>query len=210
MTEKEDRIDFLLRSLTRIGQLSSEEKLIELQLRQAPERQLPRKLKERTIKRLEERQKELSKINAKIANPEILNSLGEYLKLLRKGNKIDLFLLAESAKTEMRKIRLLEEDRISPLDFPCDEMARLVSFVGLARSVALSLIRKSHQLFKLRPQLEKASARYDQRMGTSETQLDAMNSALKELLLRSAASSPELASDAEMDDYLRKLESKLK
>lgn len=100
MTDKEDRMDFLLRSLTRSGELSSEEKLIDLHMRRPPEKQVPPKLKERTIKKLEEKQRELSEINAKIANPEMLHSLGEYLKLLRKGNKIDFLSLAESSKTE--------------------------------------------------------------------------------------------------------------
>ena len=209
MTDKDDRIDFLLRSLAKRGQLSSEEKLIDLHMRRPPEKQVPLKLKERTIKRLEERQRELSEINAKIANPGMLNSLGEYIKLMRKANIIDFSSLAESAKTEIRKIKLLEEDRISPLEFPCDEMAKLLAFVGLTGNVALSLIRKSYQLFKLHPQLENASARYDQRLGTPETQLDAMNGALKELLLKSAKSSHE-STDPEIDEYLKKLEPRLK
>ena len=206
MTENEDGIVFLLKSLTRSGQLSSEEKLIDLQMRRPPENQVPPKLKERTIKKLEERQRELSEISAKTANPEMLHSLGEYLKLMRKSKKIDFSLLAESTKTEMTKIRLLEQDRVSPLDISYDEMARLIAFVGITKSAALSLIRKSCRLYKLRPQLEKASARYDQKLATHETQLDAMNSALKELLLRSTES----ISDPEVDNYLKELEQRLK
>lgn len=209
MTDKEDRIDFLLRSLTKSGQLSLEEKLIDLHMRQPQEKEVPPKIKERTIRRLEEKQREFSEIDAKIANPGTLHSLGEYLKLLRKGDKIDFPALAQSARTEIQKIKLLEDDSISPLEFPHEEMAKLVAFVGLTRNVALSLIRKSYLLFKLHPQLEKASARYDQRLGSPETQLDSMNGALKELLLKSAKSSGEHI-DKEIDEYLKKLEPRLK
>ena len=209
MTDKVDKIDFLLRSLSRSGQLSSEEKLIDLHMRRPPAKQVPPKIKERTIEKLEERQRELSEINAKIANPGKLNSLGEYIKLMRKAKIIDFSSLAESAKTEIRKIKLLEEDRISPLSFAHGEMAKLVAFVGLTRSVALSLIRKSYLLFKLQPKLEKASARYDQRLGSSEIQFDSMNDALKELLLKSSKSLLE-ATDPEIDEYLKQLEPMLK
>lgn len=210
MTDKVDRIGFLLRSLARSGQLSSEEKLIDLHMRRPPEKQVPLRLKERTIEKLEERQRELSEINAKIANPRMLNSLGEYIKLMRKAKTIDFPSLAKSTKIEIRKITLLEDDSISPLEFLYDEMAKLVAFIELGRNVALPLIKKSYQLFKLRPHLEKVSARYDQRQGSPEMKLDSMNSALKELLLKSAESAREPASDPEIEEYLKNLAPRLK
>ena len=209
MTDKEDKIDFLLKSLVRSGQISSEEKLIDLYMKQAPEKQVPVKIKERTIEKLEKRQKELSEMKKKVANPGTLNSLGEYIKLMRKAKIIDLSLLVKSTKTELRKIYLLEENSISPLNFAYHEMAKLIEFIGLNRDVAISLIRKSYLLFKMQPKLENASARYDKRLGDSETQMDSMNDALKELLIKSSKTSHE-DTDPEIDDYIKQLEFMLK
>ena len=105
---------------------------------------------------------------------------------------------------------IITEGGLMPRVFPYDEMAKLVTSIGLVKNVALPLIRKSYQLFKLRPHLEKASARYDQRQGSPEKQLDSMNSALKELLLKSAESATESASDPEIEEYLKNLTRRLK
>jgi coenzyme F420-reducing hydrogenase delta subunit len=108
------------------------------------------------------------------------------------------------------KLVLLENDRISPLDFTLDEMVRLIRSIGLAGQIATGLIRKSYELFKLGPQIAKASARYEDKNQTSESKVDDMDRALKELILKSSARRTESVSQPEMDTYLKALQEKLK
>jgi hypothetical protein len=208
--EKKDRIDFLLSILAKSGQLTGSEKLLDRLMQIPPESQVPEKIRQKTIRRLQERQRDLANVKTKLAKPEKLQSLGEYLKLLQRSNKVDFSRLAKLAQSDVKRISLLEQDRISPLDFSLDQMARIINALGLTKQAALHLIKKSHQLFKLQPQITKASARYDQKQGTPEAQLDAMDSALKELVLRSATHKPGAVTDPEIEDYLRRLEPKLK
>lgn len=209
MAEKEDRIDFLLKSLMKTGELAVEDKIIEHLMDLSPDEELPRVVKEKTIKKLEKRQRELVEIKKRLEHPQKLHSFGEYLSLFRKKENADLLDLARGAGIESAKLTLLEEDRISPLDFGLDKMAQLVQSVRLSGKTAITLLRKSYQLFKLQPDLTKASARYDHRTEAVGSKTDAMNRALKELMLKSAKRKGLTISDPKLEEYLNELEKRL-
>lgn len=209
MKEKEDSIEFLVRSLVKTGDLPLEQKVIDHVMEQAPPDELPKTIKDRTIAKLEKRQREMADAEERLRNPQKLNSLGELLSLLRKKRESATEDLAKQAGVPLDKLALLEDDAVSPLDFPLDEMARLIRFLGLRLEVATELIKRSYQLFKLKPDLTEASARYDSRLGTPESKVDAMSRALKELLLKSAKRKAQGIPDPEIEDYLKRLEGKL-
>jgi len=209
MEQKEDKIDVLLRSLIRMGELPPEDKLMDDLLALPSKRDIPNAVRERTIERLEKRQKELKETKKRLQSPEKLNSMGEYLRLKKIKERSDTEDLAAEAQIDSSKLTLFENDGISPLDFTVDEMARLVHLVGLGTQVAVALIRKSHQLFKMRPQISKALARYEDRQGMPESKIGDMDRALKELILKSSGRKAGVASDPELENYLKDLQVKL-
>ena len=135
--------------------------------------------------------------------------MGEYLRLKRIKERSGATDFATEAQMDSKNLTLFENDGISPLDFTVDEMARLIRLVGLGTQVAIALIRKSHQLFKMRPQINKASARYEDRQGIPESKIGDMDRALKELILKSRGRKAGLASDPELENYLKNLQVKL-
>jgi hypothetical protein len=209
MEQKKDKMDVLLKSLIKMGELPPEDKLTDY-LRDLPSQSdIPNAVRERTIARLEKRQRELKETKKRLQSPEKLNSMGEYLRLKRIKERSDTMDSATEAQIDANKLNLFENDGISPLDFTVDEMARLVLLVGLGTQVAIALIRKSHQLFKMRPQLSKASARYTDRQGMPESKIGDMDRALKELILKSSGRRAGALSDPELENYLKDLQVKL-
>lgn len=210
MEEKKDRMDVLLKSLIKMGELPPEDKIIDYLVDLPSEREIPKSVREKTIAKLEKRQKELRDTKKRLQNPAKLNSFGEYIMLIRIREKSDTSNLATRAKIATNKIILLENDSISPLDFTLDEMARLIRAIGLTAQIAIGLIRKSHQLFKTQPQIAEASARYDDKHGIPESKIGDMGRALKELILKSSGRKAGAVSDPELENYLKNLQDKLK
>jgi len=210
MEEKKDRMDVLLKSLIKMGELPPEDKIMDYLMDLPSEREIPKSVREKTIAKLEKRQKELRDTKKRLQNPAKLNSFGEYIRLIRIKEKFDTSDLATRAKIAKNKINLLENDSISPLDFTLDEMARLIRAIGLTAQIAIGLIRKSHQLFKMQPQIAEASARYDDKHGIPESKIEDMGRALKELMLKSSFRKTEPLADPELENYLKDLQDKLK
>ena len=208
MEEKKDRMDILLKSLIKMGELPLEDKIMDYLMDLPSEREIPKAVREKTIARLEKRQKELKDTKKRLQNPTKLNSFGEYIRLIRIKEKSDTSDLAKRAQIATNKFILLENDSVSPLDFTLDEMARLIRSVGLTAQIAIALIRKSYQLFKMHPRLGKASARYDDKHAVAESKIVDMDRALKELILKSRDRKAE--SEPALENYLRKLQEKLK
>ena len=210
MEEKKDRMDILLKSLIKMGELPPEDKIMDYLMDLPSEREIPKAVREKTIAKLEKRQKELRDTKKRLQNPAKLNSFGEYIRLIRIKEKSDTSDLATRAKIATNKIILLENDSISPLDFTLDEMPRLIRAIGLTAQIAIGLIRKSHQLFKMQPQIAEASARYDDKHGIPESKIGDMDRALKELMLKSSFKKSESLADPELENYLKELQDKLK
>ncbi len=210
MGQKNDKIDVLLKSLIKIGELPPEDKIIDYLMDLPAEREVPRAISEKTIARLEKRQRQLTETRERLQNPAKLNSFGEYLRLIRIKEKPDTSDIAIEAQIDPGKLILLENDRISPLDFTLDEMTRLIRTIGLVGQIATGLIRKSYELFKLGPQIAKASARYEDKNRAFESKVDDMDRALKELILKSSARRAESVSGPELDTYLKALQEKLR
>ena len=209
MEQKKDKMDIFLKSLIKTGELPPEDEIIDYLMELYPEREVPKAIREKTIARLERRQKELKETKKRLQSPEELNSIGEYLRLIKIKERSDTPDLATKAQIDPKKLVLLETDRISPLEFTLDEMARLIRSIGLGAQVAIELIRKSYQLFKLQPQLGKASARYEDRRGMPESKIGDMDRALKELILKSRDKRAEVVADQEFENYLKDLQAKL-
>ena len=210
MGQEKDKMDVLLKSLIKMGELPPEDKIVDYLMGLPPEREIPKAIRGKIIARLEKRQSQLKETRKRLRNPSKLNSFGEYLGLIRIREKSDTSDLAIKAQIDPGKLILLENDRISPLDFTLDEMARLIRSIGLGSQIAIALIRKSYQLFKMQPRLAEASARYEKKNRTSESKIDDMDRALKELILKSSARKAESASDPGIDNYLRALREKLR
>jgi hypothetical protein len=210
MEERKDRMDVLLKSLIKMGELPPEDKIIEYLMELPSRREIPEVVREKTIARLEKKQKELRDTKKRLQNPAKLNSFGEYIRLIRIKEKSDTTDLAMRAKIATNKFILLENDRVSPLDFNPDEMANLIRLIGLTAQNAIVLIRKSYQLFKMQPQIAEASARYDDKQGTPESKIGDMDRALKELMLKSIIRKAESLADPELENYLKDLQDKLK
>ena len=209
MEEKKDRIDVLLKSLIKMGELPPQDKIVDYLMDLPSKREIPKVVREKTIARLEKRQRELKDTKKRLQNPAKLNSFGEYLRLIRIKEESDTSDLATRAQIATNKFISLENDSISPLDFTLDEMARLIRSIGLRAQIAIALIRKSHQLFKIRPQISKASARYEDRQGMPESKIGDMDRALKELILKSSGRKAGALSDPELENYLKALQVKL-
>jgi len=210
MEEKKDRMDVLLKSLIKMGELPPEDKIMDYLMDLPCEREVTKAVREKTIAKLEKRQKELRDTKKRLQNPAKLNSFGEYITLIRIKGKSDTSDLAARAQIATNKLILLENDSISPLDFTLDEMARLIRAIGLTAQIAIGLIRKSHQLFKMQPQIAEASARYDDKHGIPESKIGDMDRALKELMLKSSFRKTEPLADPELANYLKDLQDKLK
>jgi len=209
MEQKKDKMDVLLKSLIKMGELPPDDRIIDYLIDNNPEIEIPNAVRKKTIAKLEKRQKELKETKKRLQSPEKLNSIGEYLKLIRIKEKSDTPDLATKAQIDPKKLMLLQDDRISPLDFTLNEMARFIRSIDLRAQIAIALIRKSYQLFKIQPQLGKASARYDDRHRMPESKIGDMDRALKELILKSNDRKAETASDPEIENYLKKLQEKL-
>jgi hypothetical protein len=210
MGQKNDKIDILLKSLIKIGEIPPEDKIMDYLMDLTAEREVPRAIREKTIARLEKRQRQLKKTRERLQNPAKLNSFGEYLRLIKIKEKSDASNIAIEAQIDPGKLILLENDRISPLDFTLDEMTRLICTIGLGAQIALTLIKKSYQIFKMQPQLGKASARYEDKDKTPKSKINDMDRALKELILKSSARRVESVSEPELDTYLKALQEKLR
>lgn len=210
MEEKKDRMDVLLKSLIKMGELPPEDKIMDYLMDLPSEREIPKAVREKTIAKLEKRQKELRDIKKRLQNPAKLNSFGEYIRLIRIKEKSDTSNLATRVQIATNKLILLENDSISPLDFTPDEMAHLIRSIGLTAQIAIGLIRKSYQLFKMQPQIAEASARYDDKHGIPESKIGDMDRALKELMLKSSIRKAESLVDPELENYLKDLQDKLK
>ena len=209
MEQKKDKTEVLLKSLIKMGELPPDDRIIDYLIDNNPEIEIPNAVRKKTIAKLEKRQKELKETKKRLQSPEKLNSIGEYLKLIRIKEKSDTPDLATKAQIDPKKLMLLQDDRISPLDFTLNEMARFIRSIDLRAQIAVALIRKSYQLFKIQPQLGKASARYDDRHRMPESKIGDMDRALKELILKSNDRKAETASDPEIENYLKKLQEKL-
>ncbi len=209
MEQKKDKMDVLLKSLIKMGELPPEDKLMDYLQDLPSNRDIPDAVRERTIERLEKRQKELKETKKRLQSPEKLNSMGEYLRLKRIKERSDTADFATEIQIDSNKLIQFENDGISPLDFTVDEMARLVLLLGLGTQVAIALIRKSHQLFKIRPQISKASARYEDKQGMPESKIGDMDRALKELILKSRGRKAGVESNPELEKYLKDLQVKL-
>ena len=209
MEHKKDKMDVLLKSLIKMGELPPDDRIIDYLIDNNPESKIPDVVRKKTIAKLENRHRELKETKKRLKNPEKLNSIGEYLRLITIKEKSDTPDFAKKAKIDPKKLTLLQDDRISPLAFALDEMARLIRSIGLRAQIAIELIRKSYQLFKLQPQLGKASARYDDRSRMPESKIGDMDRALKELILKSNDKKAEATSDPEIENYLKKLKEKL-
>jgi len=210
MEEKKDRMDVLLKSLIKRGEIPPEDKMIEYLMDLPFEREIPKAVREKTIERLEKRQKELRDTKKRLQNPAKLNTFGEYIRLIRIKDKADTSDLATRVQIATNKFILLENDSISPLDFTLDEMANLIRAIGLTAQIAIGLIRKSYQLFKMQPQIAEASARYDDKHGIPESKIGDMDRALKELILKSSGRKAGAVSDPELENYLKNLQDKIK
>lgn len=210
MEQKKDKIDALLKSLIKMGEFTPEDKTIDYLMGLPSERDIPNAVTEKTIARLEKRQKELQETRKRLQNPAKLNSIGEYLKLIMIKDKSDRVDLATKVQIDPNKLTLLENDCISPSDFTLDQMARLIRSIGLGAQIALGLIRKSYQLFKTQPQIGEASARYDDKHGIPESKIGDMDRSLKELMLKSSSRKSESLADQELENYLKDLQDKLK
>lgn len=211
MEQKKDKMDVLLKSLIKMGELPPDERIIDYLIENNPEIEIPNAIRKKTIAKLEKRQKELKETKKRLQSPEKLNSIGEYLRLIAIKEESDTPDFAKKAQIDPKKLTLLQDDRISPLAFALDEMACLIRTIGLRAQIATELIRKSHRLFKLQPQLGKASARYDDRSRMPESKIGDMDRALKELILKShaGAGKAETTADSEIENYLKKLQEKL-
>ena len=209
MEQKKDKMDVLLKSLIKMGELPPDDRIIDYLIDNNPEIEIPNAVRKKTIAKLENRQRELKETKKRLQSPEKLNSIGEYLKLIRIKEKSDTPDFAKKAQIDPKKLTLLQDDRISPLAFALDEMARLIRSIGLRAQIAIALIRKSYQLFKMQPQLHKASARYNNSHRMQESKIGDMDRALKELILKSNDRKAEAASDPEIENYLKKLQEKL-
>ena len=210
MEEKKDRMDVLLKSLIKTGELPPEDKIMDYLMDLPSEREIPKSVREKTIARLEKRQEKLRDTKKRLQNPAKLNSFGEYIRLIRIKEKSDTSDLAARVQIATNKLILLENDSISPLDFTLDEMANLIRSIGLTAQIAIGLIRKSYQLFKMQPQIAEASARYDDKHGIPESKIGDMDRALKELILKSSIRKAESLADPELENYLKNLQGKLK
>jgi len=210
MEERKDRMDVLLKSLIKMGELPPEDKIIEYLMDLPSGSEIPEVVREKTIARLERKQKELRDTKKRLQNPAKLNSFGEYIRLIRIKEKSDMSDLATRVQIATNKLILLENDSISPLDFTLDEMANLIRSIGLTAQIAIGLIRKSYQLFKMQPQIAEASARYDDKYGIPESKIGDMDRALKELMLKSSIRKAESLADPELVNYLKDLQDKLK
>ena len=210
MEEKKDRMDVLLKSLIKMGELPPEDKIMDYLMDLPSEREIPKSVREKTIAKLEKRQKELRDTKKRLQNPAKLNSFGEYIRLIRIKEKSDTSDLAARVQIATNKLILLENDSISPLDFNPDEIANLIRSIGLTAQIAIGLIRKSYQLFKMQPQIAEASARYDDKHGIPESKIGDMDRALKELMLKSSIRKAESLADPELENYLKNLQGKLK
>ena len=211
MEQKKDKMDVLLKSLIKTGELPPDDRIIDYLIENNPEIEISNAVRRKTIAKLEKRQEELKETKKRLQSPEKLNSIGEYLKLIRIKEKSDTPDLATKAQIDPKKLLLLQDDRISPLDFTLNEMVRFIRLIDLRAQIAIALIRKSYQLFKIQPQLGKASARYDDRHRMPESKIGDMDRALKELILKShaGAGKAETAADPEIENYLKKLQEKL-
>jgi len=210
MEEKKDRMDVFLKSLIKMGELPLEDRIMDYLMDLSSEREIPEVVRERTIAKLEKRQKEFRDTMKRLQNPAKLNSFGEYIRLIRIKEKSDTSDLAMRAKIATNKFILLENDRVSPLDFNPDEMANLIRLIGLTAQDAIVLIRKSYQLFKMQPKISEAYARYDDKQGAPESKIGDMDRALKELMLKSIIRKAESLADPELENYLKDLQDKLK
>ena len=210
MEQKKDKIDALLKSFIKMGEFTPEDKTIDYLMGLPSERDIPNAVTEKTIARLEKRQKELQETRKRLQNPAKLNSIGEYLKLIMIKDKSDRVDLATKVQIDPNKLTLLENDCISPSDFTLDQMARLIRSIGLGAQIALGLIRKTYQLFKMQPQIGEASARYDDKHGIPESKIGDMDRSLKELMLKSSSRKSESLADQELENYLKDLQDKLK
>jgi hypothetical protein len=210
MEQKKDKMDVLLKSLIKTGELPAEDKIMNYLMDLPAEREIPRVIMEKTIAKLEKRQKELRYTKKRLQNPEKVNSLGEYIKLFIAKEKSDTSDLAMRAKIATNRLLLLENDRVSPLDFNLYEMANIIRLIGLTTQNAIVLIKKSYQLFKMQPQIAEASARYDDKHGIPESKIGDMDRALKELILKSSFRKTESLADPELENYLKNLQDKLK
>lgn len=209
MENKKDKIDVFLNTLIKVGQLPPEDKIIEYLMSLPLEKDIPNTVKNKTIVRLEERQKELREAKRRLQIPEKLNSIGEYLRLLRIKGRSDTPDLSERAQIDPQKLSMLEKDRISPLDFTLDEMVRIIQSTDIGLQRAITLIRKSYQLFKIQPHLSKVSARYDDKHVIPESKIGDMDRALKELVLKSHGKKAEAVLDPELENYLKELQKAL-
>lgn len=209
MEQKKDKMDVLLKSLIKMGEFPPEDQFMEYMRGLPSSRDIPNAVSKRTIERLGKRQEELKGAKKRLRSPEKLNSMGEYLRLKRIKERIDTADFAVEAQIDSKKLILFEKDGISPLDFTVDEMARLVFLVGLGTQVAISLIKNSYYLFKLKPQISKVSARYEDRQGIPESKIGDMDRALKELILKSRSRKAGLALDQELEYFLKDLQAKL-
>ena len=209
MEQKKDKIDVLLKSLIKMGELPPDDRIIAYLIDNNPEKVISNAVRKKTIARLEKRQIELKETKKRLQSPEKLNSFGEYLILTKINEQSDPHDFATKIQIDPKKLMMLEDDRISPIAFTPDEMACLIRTIGLRAQIAIALIRKSYQLFKMQPQLHKASARYDNSHRMPESKIGDMDRALKELILKSNDRKAEAASDPEIENYLKKLQEKL-
>jgi hypothetical protein len=210
MEQKKDKMNVLLKSLIKMGELPPEEKIMDYLMDLSPEKEISQTIREKTIAKLENRQKELKDTKKRLQNPTKLNSFGEYIRLIRIKEKSDISDLGTRVQIATNKLTLLENDRISPLNFTLDEMTRLIRSFRLTAQIAIKLIRKSHQLFKMKPQIAEASARYNDKHGIPESKIGDMDRALKELILKSSIRKAESLADSELEKYLKDLQDKLK
>jgi len=209
MKQKKDKMDVLLKSLIKMGELPPDDRIIDYLIDNNPERVISNAVRKKTISRLENRQRELKETKKRLQSPEKLNSIGEYLILTKIKEQSDTHNFATKIQIDPKKLMMLEDDRISPLAFTPDEMACLIRTIGLRAQIAIALIRKSYQLFKMQPQLHKTSARYDDRHRMPESKIGDMDRALKELILKSNDRRADATSDPEIENYLKKLQEKL-
>lgn len=209
MEQKKDKMDVLLKALIKMGEFPPDDRIIDYLIDNNPEIEIPNAVRKKTIAKLENRQRELKETKKRLKNPEKLNSIGEYLILTKIKEQSDPHDFATKIQIDPQKLMMLEDDRISPLAFTPDEMACLIRTIGLRTQIAIALIRKSYQLFKMQPQLHKTSARYDNSHGMPESKIGDMDRALKELILKSNDRKTEAASDPEIENYLKKLREKL-
>lgn len=96
----------------------------------------------------------------KLNNPNSLDSLGDYLKLIIEERSLNTNEICENCKIKITFFTLLLENKIRVLDFGAEKIAKFTKYLNLKSNLVKELLAKTIQLNALSFSEQKALASY--------------------------------------------------